>query len=605
MKLLHRSRLFAPLFCGILTLFSCAPAQADTTVAAFTSANCVVTDANMQRVVYVNGIQNDRKNAQDTRDQIAKVLTSSLNHGANRRTFFVEYEWNPYGFDGTNLTMANVLPEDEAELFLQKTDEEMFLWNYRPDQLRSPNNAPVKPDVNAAVLLGGYGTNMLPGRTWQQFQDANPGFEITDYQFGDNTVQHRLSYANAVKPENIAPSQTVVANLVARTKCPGIASTIVVAHSQGNILASFAYAQLASDPNVDVNKVLRVVNIANTMSFSVNNLNMTHAADTVVSETLRDIATSNHMGTTGMNWWRYTQLCPKSETYYCPFAIDTPTLQAPPATLNSGQTLNDTCSTSICEHGVIGTYLNETEITTVSDKRGVVFTNDTQTFAKFFEDLVYAATISLDSANAPPPQPPSWSSYIDTNFSSDVPNMYTWGNSHFDSSAQAYVVAGTDGFGVGLPPDLSEIVITMHMMFIAGDNQPNQYGFGLWSTNPGVSDAVFIDFMHNAGVCGPTGNETFSMSGNPSPWQCQTNLGIDTQQIVNSGWFTLQAHYNRTKCTMSVQLTRDDNGYGKYFDVPLLGAQCSNARGSFIFTPGSPSGTALMLFNHMNVMTYK
>lgn len=394
-------KLFVRACSGLIAALLGASALADATVVALTPDQCVAVEASVQRVVYVNGIQNDRQNAQDTRDQIAKVLTASLNHGANPRTFFVEYEWNPYGFNGTNLTQANVLPEDEAELFLQKTDEEMFLWNYRPDQIRSPNNAPVKPDVNAATLLGGYGTNMLPGRTWQQFQDANPGFEITDYQFGDNTVQHRLSYVNAAKPEDIAPSQTVVANLVARTKCPGVASTIVVAHSQGNILASFAYAKLASDSSVDVNKVLRVVNIANTMSFSVNNLNMTHAADTVVSETLRDIATSNHTGTTGMNWWRYTQLCPKSEAYYCPFAIDAPTLQAPPGTRESGAVMNDTCTTSICEHGVVDTYLNETEITTVSDKRGVVYTNDTQTFARFFEDLVYAATSSLDKSNTP------------------------------------------------------------------------------------------------------------------------------------------------------------------------------------------------------------
>jgi hypothetical protein len=443
-------KLFVRTCSGLTAALLCVSALADTPLQPFDPADpingCPTASSGfepgMQRVIYVNGIQNTRKDAQDTRDRIEAILETSYNHGgAAKKQFYVTFQWNPYGLDGTLTNhMIPTIRQDMKELFLQKTGEEMYKSDI--ESIRYLHNAPRTIDQAAAARIAGYAfAGMTPGRRqadlWTVTQSGTSNstpqtaFPVSSLVFGDNRLQMGDSAfdAEVVANAELTPSQLAVNNLAAEVQCPDVGPAIVVAHSQGNIIATLAYSLLAAN-GFDVGKNMRVVNLANTLSFSVNNLVMTQANDTILSTVL------HHLENYGMaSWWRYTPSCGTSDasnraSYLCTFDMDPPTLEAPPETISQEtvdgtiQVPNNDCSTNqflpsgiswsevadwaifnitpsmICEHGVLDMYLSE-RITTVSDSRSVVYTKPTQRFRDFFEDLVYQASKSLDDANTP------------------------------------------------------------------------------------------------------------------------------------------------------------------------------------------------------------
>ncbi|MDP2816022.1 MAG: DUF1566 domain-containing protein, partial [Rectinemataceae bacterium] len=153
--------------------------------------------------------------------------------------------------------------------------------------------------------------------------------------------------------------------------------SIVVAHSQGNLLANLAYAKLVSD-GVDTSKLIRIVNVANTSEFSVNNLNLTHSDDNALKAL-------TVLPSLGFNWTRTTPNC--SNDGACDFELAAPTLGSPTESI-PGDNLK--------KHSMVMTYLSTVPLP-VLDDQGVQYTPGADRFVDRFEDIVYAAAESFSS----------------------------------------------------------------------------------------------------------------------------------------------------------------------------------------------------------------
>lgn len=173
-------------------------------------------------VVYINGIQNTLVDAKETK--MHEILNASVNHtGSIKRNFKVFLIWNPIGWFGTKYT--DDLLQDKMELFLLKTAEEKFASDFI--KIMEPFNLSKTIDRDAATRVSAYLEDMTPGDNSLETDN-----KITDSDM-HNTKNAALLLVNWIKVWG---------------------SAIVVAHSQGNLLANLAYAKLASEYGNDVSK---------------------------------------------------------------------------------------------------------------------------------------------------------------------------------------------------------------------------------------------------------------------------------------------------------------------------------------------------------------
>ncbi|HQR72071.1 MAG TPA: choice-of-anchor D domain-containing protein [Burkholderiaceae bacterium] len=315
-----------------------------------------------QYVIYINGIQNTQEEALNTAVAINDVLKASRNHtDSTNRSFLVDSVWNPVGFYGEK--DGNLWAEDNAELFVEKTAEEWFREKFL--KILTPHNQrPEQSDVirqSAAISVRLWLQNMLQGRT----------------SLESDPVQ--------ITAGSMAKTQEAVYQLMDKIrKRP----TVVIAHSQGNLLANLAHAALAAEDGIDVYKMLRVVNVANTSLFSVSRLNLTHDKD-------RALAGLGALPTVHKDpkWGRNTPLCGSESAWgYCLFYMAPATFSA------DDEPFLDT------RHNMVDTYLSD-RIIGVIDSQGVSFTPGANSFRDRFEDLVYAGAASLEAANTSPSEP--------------------------------------------------------------------------------------------------------------------------------------------------------------------------------------------------------
>jgi len=331
-----------------------------------------IAQANDVNVVYINGIQNAVVDSHKTANKIRETLDASINHvGTAKRSFSVSVVWNPIGwhFDSTE-SILELLGQDKRELFLLKTAEEKFASAFRSltyDHRKIIPLCAVTGDTKeAAYRVTVYLDDMTPGGNSLE-EGSNP---ITDADI----------------------QLTRVAANVLATRVKSLGTAIVIAHSQGNLLANLAYAKVASQYGSDVIKMMRVVNVANNSEFSVNNLNFTHAGDAALySAATSPFSLDFSLETLPSNgsWTRTTPYCNNAE---CNFTMA-------PATFAAQNDIDgqDPLGLDILlDHSIYETYLS-TATVQVLNAQGVKFTPNANRFIDRFEDFVYAAADSLDN----------------------------------------------------------------------------------------------------------------------------------------------------------------------------------------------------------------
>lgn len=364
------------------------------------------------RIIYVNGIMNSKQDVLDRINRMNVILSASINHTASKRLFSYpnikndtslnELLYNPIGYDGSNQTdnwlsfqgfVGNCVTElqDSHEIFVLKSDEENYalamsqmLGTSSITSSGTPPATSIPIDKVAAVNVAQYATaaNMVGLVTLSPMcsdpQSDNLGI----------TVDRMLGTAN------------VVTNLVNEIKLNGPA--IVVAHSQGNLLANLAYATLAADPSIDdVRKHMVIVNVANTSRFSTDGLDLTHPLDSVLYPNVGTIGTSLQNLPVNFGWMRTTA---EQAWVSAPFIIHPVMFQMPYPGFWP-------CA-GPCSHGILETYLADDRYVDPIDGQ---FPNGTFTFSTTpvpgdspdlpghsfrsrFEDLIYAAVKRLDLA---------------------------------------------------------------------------------------------------------------------------------------------------------------------------------------------------------------
>ena len=334
-------------------------------------------------VLYINGIKNTLEDAEKSRKKIEEVLNASENHSGNElKTFFVWGIWNPIGFHGEKAYLESELNQDRKELFLLKTSEEEYGEDFQ--KIMVPFNLNKSVDAEAATRVIGYLDDMTPGSN-----DPNDTATL-----GSNSLEAE----GLVSDEDMLGTQIAVQKLVSAIK--NLGSAVVVAHSQGNLLANLAYAKIVSEFGDDASEMVRVVNVANTSEFSVNSLNFTHAGDEALySDANWTFDKSIETLPSLLNTWRYTSECNWSD---CNFTVAPPTFEA----YTGG-------GFPWLSHGLVDVYLSE-DVVYVRDDQGVAFTSGADRFVDRFEDFVYAAAESLELAGVEPPVEPPVENYFKT-----------------------------------------------------------------------------------------------------------------------------------------------------------------------------------------------
>lgn len=313
-------------------------------------------------VIFVNGIGNTVEAAESSRRRMEQELTETQLHaGAGRRRFTVELVWNPAGWSGEE-TAPEALPRDVTELYLLKTSEELFGGDFQ--ELVVPHDQVAALRAETALSVTPYINQMVPS-------------------------QAVVATTTEVQQDGLRATKTAVLALVARVKRIGAA--VVVAHSQGNLLANLAWAKLVSERGSQANAAMRVVNVANTSAYSVHGLNLTHAGDAA----LFSAATKLGAPDVSLEVLPETLLVSRNTPRgwncatrgRCPFLLSPPTFLKPIDFMGA------------LDHGLAEVYLSTVQVQeSATSGLNVNFTFGASRFVDRFVDLVYAAVDSLQRA---------------------------------------------------------------------------------------------------------------------------------------------------------------------------------------------------------------
>lgn len=320
-------------------------------------------------VIFVNGIQNSRQEARDSGTKIQQVLDASANHLDTRREFNVLVKYNPVGFtsDGSVACKKCQIFDDRKELFIQKTAEEHFASDFQ--KIIAPHNLRIPIDKDAALRIKiGFVDDLTPGGNSLEWSLPGRTPEVTDAL--------------------MAPNGVVVQDIVNTIKMQ-VGPTILIGHSQGNLLNNLAFATLASEVGQEIRTMLRVVNVANTTQFAVSGLSFSHAKDAALFSSATDFEDADLSLETLPKqsfWLRNTPTC----VLLCDFSV----LKA----AFGGVDRTD----GTLDHAFVETYLSTTDLPVVLESQGVSFTPGKSSFVDRFEDFVYTAAFSLEEERDPP-----------------------------------------------------------------------------------------------------------------------------------------------------------------------------------------------------------
>ncbi len=310
-----------------------------------------------QKIVVVNGIWTSHHDAREARDKVQGILNASETRiAAKRRSFVVKHIYNPIGITGDDPKneeeWALVRTLDVLETYVLKSAEENIDADYA--QIISPHN-------QSRVLVQSAATNA------EKALDEMP--------FGENDIKSSKEMTALM----MTKTWKAALDIYDWQEQPPT-QTIVIAHSQGNLLANLAWARLVSKVGQEATKRMRIINVANVSAFSPHRLNLTHTQDVTVLDVARVL---------GRMSARTTPKC----TGTCTFTVAPATLHIPNTYLG---------------HSFVGTYLSPfLNVLTAADlgnifgldDQGVAFTPGKSSFRDRFEDYVYAAAESLDREN--------------------------------------------------------------------------------------------------------------------------------------------------------------------------------------------------------------
>lgn len=316
-------------------------------------------------VLYINGINNTRNDAKEAVGKIASVLDASANHSKDsRRVFKVEGIYNPtgfYGIEDDSLYGKNLsFRQDKMELFLEKVAEERYSQSFLKIA-SSFLNGKWSPSKEAVADVVMYYNDMTPGDNYLE-------------------DEHLVNDGDLF---NTKKTMKEVYDLITKN-----GRTVIVAHSQGNLLANLIVANYMAVNGVDdASDVVRVVNVANTSKFSVNGLNLTHSSDIALVPGLSGLPSS------GGNWYRKTTLSDKDilDKDISDFVVASPTVVA--------KSPSDVYKVDRAGHNLVKVYLSDMLVEDASSddfKSGGIRESNLR-FVDVFENLVYKAVDSFSS----------------------------------------------------------------------------------------------------------------------------------------------------------------------------------------------------------------
>lgn len=307
------------------------------------------------QVIYVNGIHNNWEEADENRKELQKLLDTSATHATERKKFAVQLIYNPTGFGSGNgrSVFTCELCQELKELFVLKVAEEKFSADFA--KILAPHNASRQIDKAAAIRIrDSFVSDLTPSGT-----------------------------SLALSDESMAPTKVVIDKLFAAFKSGS--KTIAVAHSQGNLIANLAYVSLVGDLGQDAQNQVRIVNIANTSKFAVSGLNLTHIQDAALfTDAVDSLDKDFSLETLPVRkGWSRDSGGDGCAGGICPFSLA-------PATFAGGDGLPGDL-----DHEFVATYMSTEPLDIVRVEQGIAFPGKTR-FVDRFEDLIYAAAISLD-----------------------------------------------------------------------------------------------------------------------------------------------------------------------------------------------------------------
>jgi hypothetical protein len=329
------------------------------------STHCFSADV----VIYINGIQNTRIDAQSTSDKIYDLMRSAPERaGLTKPTKYISV-WNKIGYFGNTpslLEKQNSLNEDLDELFVSKNNEENYALQF---------NKILLPHNNLDVYL----------------DKTSAQFVVDRMQFELSSIRHPIDQLFEQTKKQIDSGNRV----------------IIVAHSQGNIIANFVWAKLIVQYENALKTKVRVVNVANTTRRSPNNLNFTHAGDAALFKRA-DVAACPEQSLEYLpirkSLPRKTPVCYSgSDSSVCQFFLAPATFKASNSgsgSVDSGDVVGggiDAC----LDHSIVATYMSNADVNVEIDQ-GIEFSSS-KSFSKRMEDFIFQAIKSLNDSQKSSP----------------------------------------------------------------------------------------------------------------------------------------------------------------------------------------------------------
>ncbi len=311
--------------------------------------------AHAARLVYVNGIQNSFEDALDTSKRLLALMQQSPSKFNLDKPDKLTFVWNKIGFSGVSKGEPD-LNEDLQELFASKTNEEFYALDFQKIKLPHQSAFTGDLDAEAAVRITQRIANEL------------------------ESIRAPISVLSEEIDKHIAANEAV----------------IVIAHSQGNLIANLGWAKAVATHGEKVRRQLRIVNVANTTRRSPNDLNFTHAGDAALFYRA-DVAAcpENSLETlpSRKNWKRLSPVCSANNDgvtpAICDFNLSPPTFKASNSgsgSIDSGSVIGggiDAC----LDHSIVLTYMSEAVVEQEIDQ-GIDFSNS-RAFKQRLVDFIY------------------------------------------------------------------------------------------------------------------------------------------------------------------------------------------------------------------------
>lgn len=300
------------------------------------------------RIIYINGIQNTIPDVIRVKNRLIEQFPGAQ----------IDHVYNPIGWYGDQ---DSSFTQDAMELILLKTAEECYADDLL--RIRAPFNQSTPLDVDAANRVLGYLENLIPGPTVE-----------APTRCGALRLPRPFRVPNDAE---LVHTRNAVQRLMLKMNLDS--PSIVIAHSQGNILANLAYAWFVALRGSSAANAVRIVNVANTSQISINGLDSTHRDDEALWA-LREVS--------GRLVSRETRSCSSQN---CPFVTSNPTLENAAGFGDSRK------------HAMIDTYMSGFEVDSVEPS--AIFAPGKAPFRNRLTDLVRTAWDSLVIANPPLPPP--------------------------------------------------------------------------------------------------------------------------------------------------------------------------------------------------------